>query len=116
MKLPNVANDTISKGRGLPGIEFCHVGRGAVYSACGRGIKGTKDVQKGALSCPRLPHHGNQFSGLDLEIEIAKKCERPARGLVRLFQSLNQNDRFANRGRIPQLSFPLKAGGLPGSR
>ena len=116
MKLPNVANDTISESRGLPGTEFCHVGRGAVYSACGGSIKGTQDVQKRALTRPRLPHHGNQFSGIDAQIEIAKKCERPASSLVGLFQSLNLNDRFANQGRIPQLSFPLNAGGLPGSR
>ncbi len=116
MKLPNVANDTISESRSLPGTEFCHVGRGAVYSACGGGIKGAKDVQKRALSRPGLPYHGNQFSGIDAQIEIAKKCERPARSLVRLFQVLNLNDRFANRGRLPQLGVPLKAGGLTGSR
>lgn len=85
MSLPNVADGAIAEGRCLPGVEFCHVGRRAVYPPRGGRIKGAQNVQKRALTRAGLAHYGNQFTRLNFELKIAEQGERSASGLIGFF-------------------------------
>ena len=92
MKLPDVADLAIAKGRGLLRRELGHVGRGADDRSRGGRVQRAQNVQQRALSRAGLAHDGHHLAGLDLEIQPLKESERAARGGVGLFEVADLDD------------------------
>ena len=75
VELPHVADFAVAKVGGCVLRKRVHLGIGAVYGTSGRAIKGSEDMQQGALSRTRLPHNGEHFALPDLERQILKEHE-----------------------------------------
>ena len=115
MKLPDVADLAIAKGRRLLRRELGHVDRGADDRSGGGRIQRAQNVQQRALSRAGLAHDGHHLAGLDIQVEALKEGERAARGGVGLFQIPDLND-GGLAGFRPRLRLPRSAGVLAGDR